>query len=59
MFSPRLADELNMGKLNVIKSKETIHSTSATSSLVLSLNNKDLDVNNNIHNEAYKRRKLN
>jgi hypothetical protein len=44
--------------VKLMKSKEAIHSTPTTSSLVLSLN-KELDVNTTISNEAYKRRKLN
>lgn len=56
MFFPRLANELNI--VNLVTSKETISTTPATSKLVLSLN-KDLDVNNTIPHEAYKRRKLN
>jgi len=53
MFFPRSANELN-----IVTSKENLSSTPANSNFVLSID-KELDVNNTIPHEAYKRRKLN
>jgi hypothetical protein len=57
MFFERSADELNI--VYLVTSKETLCSAPTKPSLVLFLNNQNLDVNNTIHNNTYKRRKLN